>query len=270
VRPFLRWAGSKRQLLSSIRPYWKDGCSRYIEPFAGSSCLFFELQPSNAILGDLNWELIATYRAIKHDPDLVLECLRRLARGKRAYYLIRAIDPRPLADAELAARFIYLNHYCFNGLFRTNRSGNFNVPYGRQKKPVPFDENLILDASRALKSVTLLAADFEETIARAQPGEFVYIDPPYAVSSRREFSEYLPESFSDRDLGRLRTSLEWLDTKGIGFVATYADSREARSLLAPWKPRRIWTRRNIAGFAAHRRGAYEILATNLSHPGEKK
>ncbi len=179
------------------------------------------------------------------------------------YYKIRQLDPADLPSAELAARFLYLNHFCFNGLYRTNLSGRFNVPYGPPKNGAPPNETSIEDAARALQAAELLHADFEETLDQAQAGDFVFLDPPYAVNRRRVFREYLPGSFNNPDLGRLKRALEALDSRGAAFLITYADSAESRKLLAQWKRSRLYVRRNIAGFAADRRSYYELLATNI-------
>jgi hypothetical protein len=129
VRSFIRWAGSKRLSLPYLRPYCRPPRGKYIEPFAGSACLFFELEPSSAILGDLNRELISAMRAIRRDVYRVLECLRRLRTGKAAYYKIRRSVTGELSDPELAARFLYINRHCFNGLYRTNQRGEFPPRY---------------------------------------------------------------------------------------------------------------------------------------------
>jgi DNA adenine methylase len=259
----IRWAGSKRQTLPRLRDLWGAGHGRYVEPFAGSASLFFDIQPREAVLGDLNWELILAFRAIRRDVELVLQCLRRLPTGEASYYRIRGQDPSRLAASELAARFLYLNHFCFNGLYRTNLKGQFNVPYGPPKNGAPINEEAIVAAAKALQTTELLHADFEETLAQVQSGDFVFLDPPYAVNRRRVFREYLPGSFSGIDLPRLRSALQSIDSKGASFVITYADSTESRKLLSKWNRSRLWVRRNIAGFAANRRGYYEMLATNI-------
>jgi DNA adenine methylase len=263
VKSFLRWAGSKRPILNKLKPFCPKKSARYIEPFAGSACLFFDLEPNKAILGDLNGELIRTLKAIRRDVELVLQCLRNLPTGKDAYYQVRSISPMQLPDAELAARFLYLNRYCFNGLYRTNKNGIFNVPYGPPRTNAPINEGVIIEAAQLLQNATLLHADFEETISRAKAGDFVYLDPPYAIEKRRVFAEYLPTSFSGGDLPRLESLLEHLDEQGAYFLISYADSPEARKLLRRWNPQRIWAPRNIAGFAANRRGVYELVATNI-------
>lgn len=262
IPSFLRWAGSKRLLLSKLRKYCPAHYKRYIEPFAGSACLFFDLQPQSAILGDLNQELICTLRAVQNDVQLVFECIRRLPRGEAAYYRTRELDTSSLSDAQIAARFIYLNRYCFNGLYRTNRAGKFNVPYGPPKSGLPVNEDAIRNAARVLQHAMLVAGDFEETLAYAARGDFVYIDPPYVMETRRVFSEYLPNTFAKDDLIRLGASLDSLDKRGATFLVSYADSPEARKLLDKWRPKRIWTRRNIAGFSGSRKGTYELIATN--------
>lgn len=262
--PFLRWAGSKRLLLPKLRPYVPTKFRRYIEPFAGSACLFFDLEPDDAILGDLNPELVCALRAVQKQPAVVIECLRRLPLGEDGYYEVRRRDPASLATSEIAARFIYLNHYCFNGIFRTSRRGHFNVPYGPPKSGAFIDEGNLLRASHLLKRAVILEGDFAETVAQADHGDFVYLDPPFAVSGRRVFAEYGPGSFSKEDLPRLAGLLKELDEKGAVFVVSYAESREARDWLTDWTHRRVRTRRNIAGFANSRRSSYELMVTNAS------
>jgi DNA adenine methylase len=259
----IRWAGSKRQTLPRLRELWSGGYHRYVEPFAGSASLFFDIEPRSAVLGDLNWELITALRAIRRDVELVLQAIRRLPTGKRSYYKIRRQDPASLSEPEIAARFLYLNHFCFNGLYRTNLNGKFNVPYGPPKNGSALDERGIVEASKALQATELLHADFDETLAQVQAGDFVFLDPPYAMGGRRVFREYLPGSFKGTDLPRLKRALETIDSRGASFVITYADSVESRKLLREWNRSRLWVRRNIAGFAADRRGYYEMLATNI-------
>jgi DNA adenine methylase len=263
MRSPIRWAGSKRQTLPRLRECWGAGYSRYVEPFAGSASLFFEIEPRAAVLGDLNWELIAALRAIRRDVTLVLQCLRRLPKGERNYYAIRRQDPRNLSAPALAARFLYLNHFCFNGLYRTNLKGEFNVPYARPKNDSRIDEEGIVRAAATLKASELLHADFEQTLSQVQAGDFVFLDPPYVMDGRRVFREYLPGSFQPSDLARLKRALDHIHSIGASFVITYADSVESRKLLRKWNRSRLWVRRNIAGFASDRRGYYEMLATNI-------
>lgn len=259
---FLRWAGSKKQLLPKLRRFWPPDNPTYIEPFAGSAALFFSLEPKSAVLGDLNGELISTLRAVQAAPIRVIECLCRLPVGEAAYYKIRSVDPTSLSEVERAARFLYLNHYCFNGLYRTNLSGQFNVPFGQHKGDHIVDVDSIWIAAEQLRCATLVAGDFEKTLQYADAGDFVYLDPPYALDATRTFTEYHPNSFSTGDLRRLALRLEELDRKGVTFVLSYANCKEARAIGANWFMRRVWVRRNIAGFAGDRKGVTELLISN--------
>jgi DNA adenine methylase len=262
----LRWAGSKRMLLAHLRSYWPAGSTRYIEPFCGSSCLFFDVQPQQAILGDLNEELIYALKTIRRVPHLVLESLRRFKIAKAEYYRIRALSPLSLAEAERAARFLYLNRTCFNGIYRTNAQGRFNVPYGPPRSGRRIDSAIIVEAAHLLRNASIVHSDFESTLSRVRPDDFVYLDPPYCLDNRRMFREYIPGSFAVRDLERLGVQLRRLEALGAKFVVSYADSPEARKLLGAWKPRRVRVRRHIAGFSHHRRNAYELIAANFSPP----
>jgi DNA adenine methylase len=259
----LRWAGSKRTLLVHLRSYWPGDARRYIEPFCGSSCFFFEITPSQAILGDLNEELVFTLRTIRRTPQLVMESLRRFTIAEAEYYRIRAMPPNSFAEAERAARFLYLNRTCFNGIYRTNLKGEFNVPYGPPKSGRRIDAAILDQASYALSNALIVHGDFECTLSRACAGDFVYLDPPYCLDNRRIFREYGPGSFATADLGRLGKELCRLDALGAAFVITYADSSEARKLFRRWKVRRVRVRRHIAGFSHHRRHAYELIAANF-------
>jgi DNA adenine methylase len=262
----IRWAGSKRLLLPVLTSAYPRASSRYVEPFAGSAALFFALQPGDALLTDLNSHLINALRAIKASPSLVLEALRRLPTGSRAYYRVRASRDEDSSDVERAARFLYLNRYCFNGLYRTNAAGHFNTPYGPPKRPLRDFPTRVHEASLALAGATLKAQDFEITLAEVREGDFVYLDPPYAVDNRRIFREYLQGSFSRLDLRRLAAGLKAIDKRGATFLLSYARSKEARDLMKGWHSRAVRVRRHVAGFAAHRRSAWEVLVSNRPLP----
>ena len=261
--PFLRWAGSKRKLLPVLKSFWRKDHKRYVEPFAGSACLFFALNPPKAILGDVNGELISTFIEVKYRVHAVLESLHEIPQwNKREYYRLRSLDPRTLGPEERAARFIYLNRFCFNGIYRTNLRGDFNVPYsGDGCGAIPPDE-VFTKCSRSLRSVKFVKGDFEKVLAQARPGDLVYMDPPYAVSARRVFREYDPSTFTLTDLVRLRSWMEKFDKDGIEFVVSYADCAESKILKRGFTWTRLSVRRNIAGFAAHRKLSNEVLISN--------
>jgi DNA adenine methylase len=262
VKPIIRWAGSKRKLLPELERYWSGESKRYVEPFCGSSCLFFHLEPEAAILGDLNADLIKAYKALQQDPFAVCRRLQRLPRGESAFYAIRAQRPKAIND--IAARFLFLNRYCFNGIYRTNLNGDFNVPYASDSGATDFDYKFIREAAALLRRALLVSGDFAKTLSLVEEGDFVFLDPPYAVAARRIFREYAAKPFETDDIGRLAEWLDEINRRKATFVICYADSREARSLLKNWSPRRIRARRHIAGFASDRRHAFELIASNLN------
>jgi DNA adenine methylase len=261
---FLRWAGSKRRLLPILQTYWKKTHKRYLEPFAGSACLFFALRPPRAILGDLNPELIATFLEVKHRLDGVLEELAAIPPSSNDEYVrLRATNPTGLTPAARAARFIYLNRFCFNGVYRTNLKGEFNVPYsGERCGKIPKSE-LLTKCSKRLRTACLLNADFEKVLEHAERGDMVYMDPPFAVRARRVFREYDPSTFTHDDIKRLRAWMERLAAARIAFVVSYAESDEADILRKGFGYETVSVRRNIAGFAAHRALANELLISNI-------
>ena len=262
IDPFLRWAGSKRKILPRLKPFWTEEHERYVEPFAGSASLFFAIGPRRAILGDLNRDLISTYSTIKNDPQGVAAALTVWKTDKDTYYRVRD-EMGDLKDpVARAARFVYLNRLCFNGLYRTNRNGHFNVPYGAKGAGRLPDAAVLKAVSRCLRGVTLVAKDFSEVLGMVGPRDLVYMDPPYRVASRRIFREYQAAEFSSVDLSRLRSWLEELDEQGIDFIVSYADSKEGRGLGEGFNAKRVRVRRNIAGFSKHRRIAYELMISN--------
>jgi DNA adenine methylase len=273
-QPFLRWAGSKRKLISELRRYWPLEGLRYVEPFAGSACLFFALAPSKALLGDINKDLIGTYLEVKYRPERLAEALFPLRRSKRTYLRLRRVEAKTLDADSRAARFVYLNRYCFNGLYRTNQRGKFNVPYGAVGTgSLPSKEHL-LQCSRALKHARLRCCDFDGLLSEVGVGDFVYLDPPFSVSERRVFNEYQAEIFSNKDVRRLRQTVERLDRSGARFLLSYADCEEARFLQKGFLTRRVSVRRNIAGFVGKRTLSDEVLISNFEPrseacPGEK-
>lgn len=258
-QPFIRWAGSKRQHLPLLKSFWSDTFSRYVEPFAGSAILFFNLNPARALLGDINKELISTFKTVRDHPTQVHKTLKAIPKGPIHYKRVRK------ENLERAARFIYLNRFCFNGLYRTNLKGEFNVPYGGKRSgSIPTQEHLI-GSARHLKRATLFCGDFQETLSKVRRGDFVYLDPPYAVSNRRIFTEYGEKPFTVPDIEVLGKLLSRIDRKGAKFVLSYADCSEARKAFVQWKTKRVLTRRSVAGFHGARRNAYELCVTNLTH-----
>lgn len=263
--PFLRWAGSKRQVLHRIRAFWSPGFGRYIEPFAGSASLFFDLQPQAAILGDVNGELINTLQCVRNAPEVVHKQMEGWRRSKRRYYSLRKTEPATLPLAMRAARFIYLNRFCFNGIYRTNRAGKFNVPYARAKTGKLPTLEYLQRCAEVLKRAEIHQADFETLLVeKAEKNDFVYLDPPYATDHKRIFREYASQDFSTRDIPRLVALLDQIHTRGCLFVLSYAHCREALQAFSRWRVTSHYVQRNVSGFAKSRRRAKEVLVTNIA------
>lgn len=262
ITPIFRWAGSKRKVLPLLASHWRPSFRRYVEPFAGSAALFFRVQPDKALLGDINEGLIEAYEVIRDRPDDVHEAVSRIRRGKASYYKVRGQNPRKMAAFGRAVRFVYLNRYCFNGIFRTNTNGQFNVPYAHIKPGIipPIED--FRKCAALLQRASLRCGDFGAVVSSVRCGDFVYLDPPYAVESRRVFREYDRREFTKRDLERLGDHLNTIHRKNATFVVSYADCAEAREVFQQWSCRRIRVRRHIAGFASSRRTAFELLVTN--------
>ena len=262
-RAFLRWAGSKRKQLHRLRPFWSDQFERYVEPFAGSACLFFDLQPKSALLGDQNSELIEMYRVVRRKPNEVFDRLQRIPRNRPVYEKRRAEDPASLSAVDRAARFIYLNRNCFNGIYRTNSRGQFNVPFSNDRVGEFVSRNVFSKCASVLRKATLESADFGITLRSVRRGDFVYLDPPYAVQSRRIFREYGSKLFSVADLVRLAAILRRIDSRGAAFVLSYADCREIRDIAKDWNCTRTLVRRHVAGFSGSRKPSVELIITNI-------
>ena len=262
MRSFIRWAGSKRQSVGELSSYWSDSYNRYVEPFAGSACLFFNVQPKDALLGDLNEDLINVYNSIKISARRVYGYYSILQNNKETYYIQRSINPYTLNRFERAGRFIYLNRYCFNGLYRTNLKGQFNVPYGGLKSGSLPTYHELLKYRGILKSAQCVSGDFSKTLDKVKSGDFVYIDPPYSVKNKRVFKEYDSSIFSESDLYRLRSYLDNFHERRITFLVSYSDDEEADILANGFHKSFTTIRRNIAGFAGHRKRDSEVLITN--------
>lgn len=262
ARPFLRWAGSKKQILPTLETFWNSSFTRYVEPFVGSACLFFRVQPQSGLLGDINKDLISTYEEIKHRVDEVIEELGHFSKGRDEYLRVRGLDVTGLSKSQLAARFIYLNRFCFNGLYRTNLKGVFNVPYGGEKAGELPTEISLRNCSQALHNAELICGSFETVLEQVTDGDFVYMDPPFSVAARRVFKEYNATVFGPREITVLRKWLDNLASRNIRFLVSYAESDEAEFLSKNFYSRTISVRRNIAGFSTQRKRSNEMLISS--------
>ena len=257
--PFLKWAGGKRWLLNRGLPLVPASYNRYIEPFVGSAAMFFALRPPRAILADLNSDLIATYVALRDNWRAVVSLLGKYQRrhSKAFYYQIR--DSQPATVSARAARFIYLNRTCWNGLYRVNLRGKFNVPKGT-KKEVILETDDFQKISAALQNVTLLVSEFKAVIAEALPGDFIFADPPYVTShSSNGFLKYNEKLFSWDDQIRLRDCLLAAKSNGTHVLATNADCPPIRELYEGSFTIRSLTRWSVIAAGPDKRGAVKEL-----------
>nr|WP_271596172.1 Dam family site-specific DNA-(adenine-N6)-methyltransferase [Bradyrhizobium sp. CCBAU 25360] len=267
MRPLLRWAGSKRQMLQPLRKIFPNTGALYVEPFCGSAALFFDQKPKRAVLSDINSDLINFYRCSRRQPNEVYEIANELRRTKSTYLRVR----REIADTKdkltRAAYFYYLNRNCFNGLYRTNKQGVFNVPFSKSRTGRMLSEEEFLDAAAALSSAKFSVSDFESCIeTHVQSNAFFFLDPPYAIKRRKPFTEYDKSVFSEPDLKRLLGCLEAIDDAGGHFALTYDSALAHKFLLRrQWRQSEIIVRRNISGFADARKNAVEVLTTNFDY-----
>jgi DNA adenine methylase len=264
VIPLLRWAGSKRKLVPILLEACPKAYKRYIEPFAGSACVFVALQPRRAILSDINGELISAYETIRDSSNAVADQVNDWPVTKRFYYALRSKDPTAMQPVERAARFIYLNRRCFNGVYRLNMEGRFNVPLGSKTGPMPTRQQVTAFAS-LLARTELRACDFEKTISRASSGDFIYADPPYYRPNVRFRGEYGWNAFRPMDEERLVESLRQASDRGAQVLLSYTN--RLADCLRGWRRRSVRVSRSVAGFAADRRRVVELLYQ--SYPDEQ-
>ena len=214
--PFIKWAGGKRSLIKELEPFFPDHINCYWEPFLGGGAVFFAFHArmDKAVLSDANEELIIAYHVVKTNVEaLILRLKLHAEEHRQESYFSHVRSQKPKSDLEIAARFIYLNKTCFNGLYRVNSKGDFNVPKGDYRNPRICDEPRLLAASAALQIAKLLVGDFERVV-KARSGDFIYCDPPYDAC----FSNYQPNGFSDDDQGRLKkAATKWVTSQcGVG------------------------------------------------------
>jgi DNA adenine methylase len=227
--PLLKWPGGKRNLVNLILPLVPSCFNRYFEPFFGGGALFFALQSTKAHLSDKNTELMHAYAQVRDQPDAVIRELRKLQNSEKDYYRIRSSKPR--SDAGRAARLIYLITLAFNGIYRVNLRGDFNVPYGYKTHVQPCDEERIQKASQLLKPAAITDGDFEKALREAEQGDLVYLDPPYTVAhGSNGFIKYNAKIFSWEDQIRLSVVAKELVDKGCTVIVSNADHSSIRSL----------------------------------------
>lgn len=274
-RPILKWAGGKSRLLPEILRLLPEHSDTYYEPFLGGAAVFFSLAHAGrfrrAVLSDRNRDLVDVYRAVKGNVASLIDLLRAFPHSRDEYYRVRELDPARLDLVERAARTIYLNRTGYNGLYRVNRDGKFNVPFGRYTNPNYCDAPRLHAAASALKSVKLEVADFESMAVQARAGDSIYFDPPYVpVSKTANFASYHHESFALADHERLAKMFGKLERRGVIAVLSNSCTPFTRQLFQDFDWRKVRVSRPINSRAGGRGRVDELLVVTRPSKGKGK
>lgn len=265
--PIIKWAGGKRQLMFELLKNMPKTYNRYFEPFIGGGALFFELQPENAYISDVNEELTNLYSIIKNNPNELIEDLKKHEVSKEYFLQIRSVDRdnkyKKLNDIQRASRFIYLNRTCFNGLYRVNSQGQFNVPFGHYKNPRIIDEHNLLNCSKLLQKTEIKNTDFSEILNHVKKGDFVYFDPPYVpLNETSSFTSYTKDGFDIDMQFKLRDVCDELDSMGVKFLLSNSDTPLVNELYENYNIKKVFASRAINANANGRGKITEVLVRN--------
>lgn len=272
-KPFVKWVGGKRQLLKQFKELglyppekFDANTNKYFEPFVGGGAVFFDLLPHKATLSDMNKELIITYNVIKNNVEELIGVLKKHVHSKDYFLSTRAKKVAELSDVDIASRFIYLNRTAFNGLYRVNSKGEFNVPYGKYTNPLICDEVNLRRVSKSLKNVSIKYQDYKEVLKHAKKGDFVYFDPPYhPVSKTASFTSYTKDSFSEQNQIELRDVFVELHKRGCFLMLSNSDTpfiNEIYGSIKGIKINKIQATRAVNAKASARGKISEVLVTN--------
>lgn len=263
TKPVLKWAGGKTQMLGEIVPRMPKTYNKYIEPFFGSGALYFAVSPDTAIIADSNQELINLYIAITKDVDGLINLLTTYKNEKAEFYRVRSLNPEELSPLEAAARTVYLNKTCFNGLYRVNKKGQFNTPYGHNKRTVFCDEVEIKKAANLLASAQIICADYHEIMMKyAAAGDFVFLDPPYVpISEYSDFKRYTKNQFEEEDQRKLAEDVRILHERGCYVMLTNSNHPLVHELFSDFKIEVFETKRMINKNGSKRTGEDVIVTT---------
>ncbi len=271
ARPFLKWAGGKAQLVPEILQRIPSDIATYYEPFLGGGAVFFALRPARAVLSDINPDLINAFEVVRDKPTELIESLSKHRHSKSYFYKLRGADRSAdfwvNSDVDKASRVIYLNKTCYNGLYRVNSRGEFNVPFGDYQNPKIVDDENISACSAALQSAEIVNEPFESIADRVTEGDFVYCDPPYVPASRTaNFAGYTKEGFPDEMHRRLAEFCRVIDRKGARFLLSNSDTPLTRELYAAFHVETVEAPRAINSKADRRGRVTEILVRNYEMP----
>jgi len=265
--PIVKWVGGKRQLMCELEINMPKTYNRYFEPFIGGGALFFYLQPDNAYISDMNEELINLYQVVRDNVDELITDLQKHDISKEYFMEIRNIDRteeyESWSDVQKASRFIYLNRTCFNGMYRVNSKGEFNVPFGHYKNPRILDENNLIHCSNLLQRTEIKHADFSEILKKVKKGDFVYFDPPYVpLSETSSFTSYTKDGFDIDMQFKLRDVCDELDSMGVKFLLSNSDTKLVNELYENYNIKKVFASRQINANADGRGKITEVLVRN--------
>lgn len=265
--PIVKWVGGKRQLMFELLKNMPENYNRYFEPFIGGGALFFELQPDNAYISDMNEELINLYKVVRDNVEELITDLQKHDISKEYFMEIRNIDRteeyKNWSNIQKASRFIYLNRTCFNGMYRVNSKGQFNVPFGHYKNPRIVDENNLINCSNLLQRTEIKHADFSDILKKVKKGDFVYFDPPYVpLNETSSFTSYTKDGFDlDMQLS-LRDVCDELDSMGVKFLLSNSDTQFVNELYENYNIKKVFASRQINANADGRGKITEVLVRN--------
>lgn len=270
VAPVVKWVGGKRQLLDEITPLLPKRITSYCEPFLGGGAVLFSIQPTKAIVNDLNEDLITVYEVIRDNVEALIESLKKHENTAEYFYAIRDTDRdkeayRSMSKVEKASRLIYLNKTCFNGLFRVNSSGEFNSPFGHYKNPNIVNEPVLRAVSKYFNAsnITFYSEDFAETLGRIGKSGFVYLDPPYdPVSDTASFTGYNKGGFDRNEQIRLKQCCDELTKRGVKFMLSNSATDFIKDLYKDYRITVVKAKRAINSDASKRGAIEEVLITN--------
>lgn len=270
VAPVVKWVGGKRQLLSEISPLLPKRITSYCEPFLGGGAVLFSIQPSKAIVNDLNSDLITVYEVIRDDVEELIDNLKKHENSSEYFYTIRDMDRNKetyaaMSKVERVSRLIYLNKTCFNGLFRVNSSGEFNSPFGHYKNPNIVNEPVLRAVNKYFSSsnITFCNEDFAVTLGRISKGSFVYLDPPYdPVSDTANFTGYNRGGFDRNEQIRLKQCCDELTQRGVKFMLSNSATTFIKELYKDYDISIVQAKRAINSDASKRGAIEEVLIRN--------
>lgn len=261
VAPVLKWAGGKRQMLPQLLTALPRSYGRYIEPMIGGGALFFALEPRSAIIADCNPELINLYSVIVSDLESLIEVASEWPIEPETFYEVRSLRFEELDAVYAAARMLYLNRTCFNGLYRVNKSGHFNVPWGRYKNPKVVERRGLEAARERLARADIKLGDYQEVLrTNAREGDLIFLDPPYLpISKFSDFKRYTKEQFRDEDHLKMRDLVEELRLRGCSTIITNSNHPLMHELYGDYEIEIVETRRNINSRGDRRKGQDIII-----------